>query len=120
MSRMLELPDDVYARLLDEAAACGVTPVEWIVSRLPRAAASSGDEPSAKPTQTLAERFAGRVGVIDTGPRARAAEPPPQTLADFLEGHIGVINCGGGESLAADHSRYFGEYLEQKRRDGRL
>lgn len=115
MSRTLELSDDTYRQLLDAAAAAGLTPVEWIAAHLPD---SAEEEAVPEPTQTLAERFAGRVGVIDS--RDRAQKPEPRTLADFLEGHIGVINCGGGENLAANHSKLFGDYLAQKRRDGRL
>jgi hypothetical protein len=88
---MLELSDEIYTRLLDAAAASGMTPVEWIAARLPQPAASAKDD--AEPTRTLAERFAGRVGVIDSGGQVRAAE---------------------------DIGDRFAEHLKQKRRAGRL
>jgi hypothetical protein len=115
--RMLEVPDETYARLLAAAAASGLTPVGWIAARLQQTAVSAGEESGQEPTQTLAERFAGRVGVIDS--RNPPRKPEPRTLADFLEGHTGVINSGD-ETSAENHSKLFAEYLEQKRRDGRL
>jgi|GEM_PF-1082806 len=118
MSRMLQLSDETYARLLAAAAAAGLTPVGWIAARLERTAVSAGEEPGQEPTRTLAERFAGRAGVIDSG--NPAPKPEPRTLAEFLEGHIGVINCGGGEDLAINHSRLYTDDLEEKQRDGRL
>lgn len=93
MSRMLELSDETYARLLAAAVASGLTPVGWIAARLEQTAVLDGEESDPEPTRTLAERFAGRVGVIDSGSRMRAAE-----------------NIG----------ERFAEHLEQKQRDGRL
>ena len=34
MSRTIELPDSVYEALREEAAASGITPADWIASRL--------------------------------------------------------------------------------------
>lgn len=84
-SRKLELPDDVYDALREVAEASGMTPAEWVTSRLP-----TGKEPMPK---SLAERFAGRVG---------------------------RVSSGGRERLSEDGGRKFADYLEAKRRAGRL
>lgn len=87
MSRS-ELPDSDFDRLEEAAAAEGVTPAE----RLPLAPVVQPCS-NSQPAKTLAERFAGRVGLIDSG---------------------------GDGRLSEDHSKLFGEYLEAKRRAGRL
>ena len=88
----LELPCSVFERLQDTASQSGSTPEEWIAARLP-----------APP----------RVFVTSSG-------EPARTLADLMEGLIGQYSSGGAEGLAENHSALFGEYLEEKRRDGRL
>lgn len=92
MSRSVELPDSDYARLEQAAAAEGVTPAEWIAERL-LGQAHVQPGPNDKPKQTLAERFAGRVGVIASG---------------------------GKERLSERHSEVFGDILAAKREAGRL
>ncbi|HEX8905690.1 MAG TPA: hypothetical protein VF771_12640 [Longimicrobiaceae bacterium] len=92
MSRTIELPDEVYERLEAEASAHGKTPAEWIAARLPR--------PQREFRMSNGE--------------------PPRTLADLMEGLIGTVSGGGGESMAENHSALFGEYLEEKRRQGHL
>lgn len=91
MSRSVELSDEEYERLEQTAAAQGLTPAEWIAWRLApwsRVVSSNG-----KSGKSLAERFAG---------------------------HIGVVNSGGKERLSERHREVFGEILEEKRREGRL
>lgn len=92
MSRSVDLPDADYARLEQAAADEGVTPAEWIAERLPGRAAVPPC-PNDEPGQTLAERFAP---------------------------YIGVVASGGKECLSERHSDLFADYLEQKRREGRL
>ncbi len=83
MSRILELPDVVYATLERAAAAAGLTLADWVVGNVPEDHASESHNGDAtKPS--LAERFAGRVGVIDTGGRARAAENIGERFAEHL------------------------------------
>jgi hypothetical protein len=83
MSRILELSDPVYARLEKAAAAAGLTPADWVDANVPDdSTLECPDADDAKPT--LAERFAGRVGVIDTGGRARAAENVGERFAEHL------------------------------------
>jgi len=84
MSRLLELPDPVYAALEQVAASSGLTPAGWIAAHVSRATAVNGNNNGQRPTLTLAERFAGRIGVIDTGGRARAAENIGERFAEHL------------------------------------
>lgn len=92
MSRTIELADEVYQRLEKAAAALRITPEEWIDRYLP-----------PLPTPLLT-----RDGKV------------PKTLADLFEGRIGLIDSGSDENLSEDHSRIFGEILEEKRRRGTL
>ena len=84
MKRLVELPESDYVRLEEAAAAEGVTPAEWIAGRLP---ACPGIQPrsNGKPAQTLAERFAGRVGVIASGGKERLSERASEIFGDMLE-----------------------------------
>lgn len=92
MSKMIEMPDELYAELAKAAAVDGTTPLGWIAARLRLLRGSKRMDPN--PTgQTLAERFAGRVGVVASG---------------------------GQERLSERHSEVFGEMLEEQRRAGRL
>lgn len=92
MSRSVELSNEDYERLEQAAAAEGMTPAEWIEWRLsPRSRIISNA--NGKSDKSLAERFAGR---------------------------IGVINSGGKERLSERHREVFGEILEEKRKAGRL
>ena len=83
MSRMLELSDCVYAKLERAATAAGLTPADWVDANVPEDPAPESKDADA-PKPTLAERFAGRVGVIDTGGRARAAENIGERFAEHL------------------------------------
>lgn len=85
MSRMLELPDCVYAKLERAAAASGLTPADWIDANLPEAIVSAPSQNGTAPAQTLAERFSSRLGVIDTGGRARAGEDIGPRFAKHLQ-----------------------------------
>jgi len=93
MSKSVDLPDDVYARIEETAVASGSTVVEAIAKRFPQ------------PAPPLAANGNGE---------------PPRTLADMMEGLVGVIAGDGPTDLAENHSKYFGEYVEEKHRTGRL
>jgi hypothetical protein len=43
-----------------------------------------------------------------------------QSLADLLDGYIGQFHSGSKEPLSENSGGHFTEYLEQKRREGRL
>jgi hypothetical protein len=92
MSRILEIPDPVFTALRQAAEACGMTPVGWIAAHLPQPAAPEPAEHAAPGARTLADLFAGRVGRIE----------------------------GGGHVLPEETAERFTDYLEAKRRAGRL
>ena len=102
MSKMIEFSDGDYAEIHEAASAAGMTPDEWIVARLiapreiPEEGAAAQSEPpgvDAKPAKTLADLIAGRIGRFNSG----NGEPPIEALRDS-----------------------FGEYLEEKHRNGTL
>lgn len=92
MSRSIELSDEDYARLERAAEAEGITPAEWIGRHVP-ACPEAQPCTNGTPARSLAERFAGRTGVIASG---------------------------GHERLSERHSDVFGEMLEAQRQAGRL
>jgi hypothetical protein len=91
MSQTLEIPDGIFDALKKAAEAGGTTPVEWIAARLAEVPAPSSTE--SKPRGTLADWFAGKVGLI-------RGDGPPR------------VSGREGEDFA--------DYLEEKRRKGRL
>ena len=64
MSQTLELPENVYAALVEAAQADGVSPMEWIKGKLPRFAAKTRTdlERSHSP-----DRLLRHAGAIDIG-----------------------------------------------------
>ncbi len=94
MSKMIEVPDELYAELTEAAAEDGTTPLGWIAARL-RLLRRNRHVNARLNGQTLAER---------------AAEL----------GLVGVVNSGGAERLSEQHSEVFGEMLETQRKAGRL
>ena len=90
MSRTLELPDELYTRIETVAAKNGNTPIEWLNRNVPEA---NGASPQPEVKKTLRER---------------------------LHGIIGSVSSGGQERLSENTGEKFTDYLEQKRREGRL
>lgn len=82
MSRTIELPDPVYTALQEAASASGLTPAAWIAAHLPSAPQPAGEE---EPPRMLADRFAGRVGRINSGGRERLSEASGDSFAAHLE-----------------------------------
>ncbi len=94
MDDQVNLPHDVYTRLIDAAQHEGTTPAGWIEQHLP---------PPQKPA----------------APKEK--EPAkPQTMLEALGDLVGSVHSGGKDQLSIRHSELFAEYLEQKRREGRL
>lgn len=93
MSRSVELSDEDYVRLVRAAEVEGITPAEWIARRIPACAKE---------------------------PEACSNGRPARTMADVLAGRVGLIDSGGDGMLAERHSELFGDYLEEKRKAGRL
>jgi hypothetical protein len=86
MNRTLELPEDVYAALREAAEASGMTPADWIAAHLPSPDASAENGHEGQPAaRTLADEFAGRIGVIGSGGQERLSENTGEKFADHLE-----------------------------------
>lgn len=64
MSQTLELPENVYAALVEAARADGVSPTEWIEGKLPRPAV--GTRSDQERSHAL-ERLLRHAGAIDLG-----------------------------------------------------
>ena len=94
MSRMLELPDEVYEALEQAAKINGMTPVSWIATYL------------------------STTNQLETS--EDMVEPQARTLADLFAGRIGRIHSGGQEVLSEECGTRFAEYLEEKRHGGQL
>lgn len=92
MSQMLELPNQAYDKIREQAEAGGLTPLGWIVAHLSSSREANGSRASGK-SLTMADRLAGRIGRISSG----SGEPGSDTVAQS-----------------------FAEYLEEKQRAGRL
>lgn len=81
MSKILELPDSVYAALKRAAEASGTTPEGWIAAHLP-AEPKILANPEAK---TLADLFAGRIGRIQGGGKESYSENSREKFVEYLE-----------------------------------
>jgi hypothetical protein len=90
MSRSVELPESVYAALEAAASAAGTTPAEWIAAQLPPLSREPQPQCDEHPARTLADEFAGRVGLFSS----EESGAPPPTLAERLAGRVGLIHSG--------------------------
>jgi len=87
MEDQLNLPHDVYTRLVEAAENEGTTPVGWLEKNLPE---------------------------------KKSEHAKPETMADVLRDYIGKYSSDGTLRASERVNELFGEYLEQKRREGRL
>ena len=94
MGQMLEIPDALYTALQRAAAASGLSPLAWIAAHLPT--------PQVPSDEGLDQ------------------ERGPKTLADLFAGRVGRIRSGGKDGLSEECGGAFTDYLEEKRRAGRL
>lgn len=107
MTFTLDLPDETAARLRADAQAQGMDETDLL--------------------RTLVEqRYATAAGAETSngsGYEVSGTEPR-RTLRDRLAPHIGAIDSsrtnGGEASRLSEDKRAFGQYLEQKHREGRL
>ena len=104
MSRNVELPDDVYARVEQRAAAAGMTVVEWIAAGAPALCA----EPCASESQN-----GGHPGATNENGH------PPRTLADEFAGRVGLVSLPETE-LSERTGELFAERMLEKYRSGHL
>lgn len=89
MSKMIEVPDALYDELAEAAAADGTTPLGWIAARL-RVLRGSKRPAGSTRSLSLAERFAGRVGVVASGGRERLSERHGEVFGEMLEEQRGA------------------------------
>ena len=89
----VNLPDDVFANVEKAAASQGTTPVAFVADAAARALPPYTAEAPDSPKKTLRQRFAGL---------------------------IGGFHSGSAEPLSENSGEKFTDYLEQKRREGRL
>ena len=94
VSHTLELPDELYAALLEVAGASGLTPIDWIAVHLLEA---------RRKKEIEGERMS-----------------HDRTLADLFTGRVGRIRSGGKERLSEECGAKFTDYLVEKRRSGHL
>ena len=113
MSRTIELPDDVYARVEEAASASGNSVAEVIAARFPTPA-------TPQPSENGSEQ----ASVNGTGPSAGEHEFPrgtadTRTMADRLAGRIGTVRSGRGD-LSERGRELVIEGLLEKKRTGHL
>lgn len=90
MSKSLELPDETYDEIAARAALAGVSPEKLI-------------EMQFRPVE-----------------RAERSPPPPgESLYDRLKDYVGRFE-GKNPNASQDTGKQFTDYLEEKRREGRL
>lgn len=119
----IDFSEQDYASIKRAADAAGMPVGEWVVAHLPLEQ-SRTDAPSATPgaepkaDRTMAQRLAGRLGLVASNDDRH---PNGQTLAERAAelGLVGVVNSGGAERLSERHSEVFGEMLEEQRKAGR-
>jgi hypothetical protein len=92
MSKVIHVPEDLFVRLDRAAAAEGFTPLEWLDANLPE----------------------------EIGARASDEAEGPQTLADLFAGRVGLFSSGTGEPRLETLRESFSDYLEEKHRNGHL
>jgi hypothetical protein len=109
MSRNVELPDEVYARIEAEASTTGTTVAEWIAAHAPKG--------GAKPCPPAHTNGGAQQNAADHEPTEAPAET--RTLADRLAGRIGRLRSDRGD-LSERGSELFTEELLAQQKAGRL
>jgi hypothetical protein len=112
MSRNVELPDDVYARVEEHAAEAGMTVVEWIAAGAPPLCRGDGVTASVNGTP--------QSDVDDsTAPVCKDVTPPPRTLADEFAGRVGLVTLP--ETATSERTgELFAEGVLEKHRRNQL
>jgi hypothetical protein len=88
MSITIDLPPDTELQLRERAEKLGQDPAAYIIALLDR--------------------------------DLKHIEGAPRTLAEAFAGRLGLVNSGGLERLSEDTGEKFADYLEQKRREEHL
>lgn len=86
----IEFSEQDFAAIERAAAAEGIPVDEWVVAHLPLngSRAESVDvppSPETKSGRTMADRFAGRLGVVSSGGDERLSENTGEKFTDYLE-----------------------------------
>ncbi|HZO91575.1 MAG TPA: hypothetical protein VFB38_24855 [Chthonomonadaceae bacterium] len=133
MSKMLELPDDIYEDVLEAAKNEGKTPAEWIATRLPPLVDSNGalrrvPYPIYKQMERLAPRLGKTVDQLAAEflQRFRGSKLPPDVSEEEWEAararlcrHAGAVSLGyptgaDNENIDADLAREYGSTHEEE------
>lgn len=93
MTDTIELPKELIERVRHYAIAAGTTPAKWLDQVVPP---------------------------LPVPPAAEAEGEPKRTLRDRMKGLIGGFHGPRLEDLPDDPNDPFGNYLLQKKREGRL
>ncbi|HEX6037354.1 hypothetical protein [Longimicrobium sp.] len=134
MSKTIEVSDQDYARIQHAAEADGMPVDAWVVENLPLNGNGKLPEPAlldaeGKPAKTMYDLLKDHIGVVNSGgaelgenpPCQSSPEPrPTRTMADLLAGRVGVFESKGDGRLSQNTGEQFTDYLEAKRRAGRL
>ena len=80
-SQLLEMPESVYTAIAEEAEARGLAPLTWIIAQLPARAPA----PNGAKAKTMAERLAGRVGLLSGSKGLPSSDNVAQSFAEHLE-----------------------------------
>ena len=80
MDDQLNMPHDVYTRLVDAAHSEGTTPVGWIEQRLPEEA-----PPSLNQLPSMYDLFKDVIGKYHSGGKERLAERHSEVFGEILE-----------------------------------
>lgn len=91
MSKVVELSDESFRDLQEQASASGTTPAEWVAARIP-----------------------GRIS-----PPSAAEDGTPRSLADEFAGRLGRLSSGRSD-LSERVGELFSDAMVEKRRAGRL
>ena len=83
VSRLLAIPEPVYAAIEQVARARGLTPLTWIIGHLPAPQPTPAPD-GAKP-RTMAERLAGRIGKFSGSKGIPSSDNVAQSFAEHLE-----------------------------------
>jgi hypothetical protein len=95
-SLTLTIPDEVYEAIVQAANTEGESSQEWIISQLPTVKGNGSHPQQSAPQQ-----------------------PKQESLADVAR-RLGSIDTGRPSDNSLRAKELFGEYLEQKRREGHL
>jgi hypothetical protein len=80
----IKFSEQHYAAIKSAADADGMPVDAWVVAHLPLDRELPQPAPEVKPARTMADLFAGRVGVVASGGDGRLSENTGEKFADML------------------------------------